>query len=377
MTSAQPDSPLSLSVVVCTYNGGAYLGEQLDSLLAQTLRPTEIIIHDDGSSDNTLTIARQYAERAASSNDGENYRRTKENYPADSFNKSADSFNYSADSKTHPAGSPPLKGSGERGSAPTIRVVRNTGEHGVNGNFFAALRAAQGSLIAICDQDDIWEPAKLEKQVACIRRTGALLCGCISRPFSADGSPVSADLRPANLAPLRMMYVGVMPGHTLLLRRELLDCVPNGRFFMYDLQLQMSAALRQSLCLVPEVLVHQRRHTAAATYMRPQSRWQILTQGLRTFSLLRPEVRRRFAQWEAFLGHPALQQSPLRPAALQMARLQQGRGLCNYLRLTLFCLRHRRELMPSPQIKGLRAVCYALAFPFTCVNYYRYFLTRQ
>lgn len=363
MTSAQPDSPLSLSVVVCTYNGAAYLGEQLDSLLAQTLRPTEIIIHDDGSSDNTLTIARQYAERAASSNDGQNYRRTKENYPADSFNKSA--------------GSSPLKRSGERVSAPTIRVVRNTGEHGVNGNFFAALRAAQGSLIAICDQDDIWEPAKLEKQVACIRRTGALLCGCVSRPFSADGSPVSADLRPANLAPLRMMYVGVMPGHTLLLRRELLDCVPNGRFFMYDLQLQMSAALRQSLCLVPEVLVHQRRHTAAATYMRPQSRWQILTQGLRTFSRLRPEVRRRFAQWEAFLGHPALQQSPLRPAALQMARLQQGRGLWNYLRLTFFCLRHRRELMPSPQIKGLRAVCYALAFPFTCVNYYRYFLTRQ
>ena len=57
------EKPISLSVVVCTYNGAKYLQPQLESLLRQTLMPTEILIHDDGSTDGTLDIAHAYAER--------------------------------------------------------------------------------------------------------------------------------------------------------------------------------------------------------------------------------------------------------------------------------------------------------------------------
>ena len=56
------EKPISLSVVVCTYNGAKYLQPQLESLLRQTLMPTEILIHDDGSTDGTLDIAHAYAE---------------------------------------------------------------------------------------------------------------------------------------------------------------------------------------------------------------------------------------------------------------------------------------------------------------------------
>lgn len=306
-----------LSIVVCTYNGEAYLRQQLDSLMAQTLPADEIVIHDDGSTDNTLSIAEEYAEHAA------------------------------------------------------IRVVSNAGPHGVNGNFFNALHAAEGDYIAICDQDDIWEPTKLEKQMAAIGTN--LLCGCISQPFSNDGSPVRVDERPANLSPLRMMYVGMMPGHTLLLHRSLLRYVPRGDFFMYDLQLQMAAALMESIAYVPEVLVHQRRYPQATTYMAPQSKLQILRGTLRNYRKLRPQVQRRFSEWQRYLEGGA-EPLPLPKSVCRMVQLQQGKGVINYLRLTAFCLRHRHEILPSPTIRGLKALTFALGFPLTCINYYRYFL---
>lgn len=323
---------MRLSVVLCTYNGAAYLRPQLDSLLAQTLLPDEILIHDDGSTDDTLAIAREYAARH-----------------------------------------------------PFIRIVSHAAPHGINPNFFAALQAAQGEYIAICDQDDLWEPTKLEKQMAALQTAQAahpeaalpLLCACLSRPFSDDGRPVNADSRPANLSPLRMMYVGMIPGHTMLIHRSLLSYVPRGLFFMYDLQLQIAAALLGSLVVVPEVLVHQRRHPQASTYLAPQSKLQMLHLALASYGKLRPQVRRRFHEWELFLASPEAQALPVPAEVENMVCLQQGRGLLNYLRLTCFCLRHRHDILPTTDIRGLRAILFALAFPLTCVNYYRYFLNSK
>lgn len=51
---------LSISVVVPCYNGAAEIGATLDALLAQTLKPIEIIVVDDGSSDNSHAVAAAY-----------------------------------------------------------------------------------------------------------------------------------------------------------------------------------------------------------------------------------------------------------------------------------------------------------------------------
>ena len=48
---------MSLSVVMCTYNGASrHLAEQLDSIFSQTLLPAELIVQDDGSTDNTMDL---------------------------------------------------------------------------------------------------------------------------------------------------------------------------------------------------------------------------------------------------------------------------------------------------------------------------------
>ena len=54
---------MKIIVLMSTYNGEKYLKEQLDSLLNQSLVPSKIIIRDDGSSDNTLNIIKEYANR--------------------------------------------------------------------------------------------------------------------------------------------------------------------------------------------------------------------------------------------------------------------------------------------------------------------------
>lgn len=55
--------PPSIAVVVSTYNGASYVGNQLDSVLAQDCPNVHIVVRDDGSSDDTLTVLRAYAAR--------------------------------------------------------------------------------------------------------------------------------------------------------------------------------------------------------------------------------------------------------------------------------------------------------------------------
>jgi len=52
-----PAGNASVSVIIPTFNGGSGLGPTIASLYQQTLRPFEIIVVDDGSTDNTRAVA--------------------------------------------------------------------------------------------------------------------------------------------------------------------------------------------------------------------------------------------------------------------------------------------------------------------------------
>lgn len=51
----------TVSIIMGTYNGAEYIREQLDSILSQTYPLKEIIIQDDGSTDDTVAICTAYA----------------------------------------------------------------------------------------------------------------------------------------------------------------------------------------------------------------------------------------------------------------------------------------------------------------------------
>ena len=114
MTPSQPipaPQSLRLSIALCTYNGARSLEEQLQSFAAQHRLPDELILSDDGSTDNTLALAEQFARTAA--------------FP--------------------------------------VRIVRNPKNLGYNRNFAQAIALCTGDIIALSDQDDLWYPQKLAR----------------------------------------------------------------------------------------------------------------------------------------------------------------------------------------------------------------------
>jgi hypothetical protein len=98
-----------ISVALCTYNGQAYLPEQLQSLSKQSRAPDEMVIRDDRSTDRTVAILRGFAESAP--------------FP--------------------------------------VSIVINETTLGPAKNFEATIAACTGDVIALCDQDDVWAPDKL------------------------------------------------------------------------------------------------------------------------------------------------------------------------------------------------------------------------
>jgi glycosyltransferase involved in cell wall biosynthesis len=100
-----------ISIALCTYNGARYLQQQLDSIANQTLLPVELVACDDGSSDETVEILKDFAEKAP--------------FP--------------------------------------VHIHINVSNLGVARNFEKCTSLCSGELIALCDQDDAWKPEKLEK----------------------------------------------------------------------------------------------------------------------------------------------------------------------------------------------------------------------
>ena len=100
-----------ISIALCTYNGAQYLQQQLDSIVDQTLLPGELVACDDGSSDETVDILKAFSEKAP--------------FP--------------------------------------VHIHINDSNLGVARNFEKCSSLCTGELIALCDQDDVWKPEKLDK----------------------------------------------------------------------------------------------------------------------------------------------------------------------------------------------------------------------
>ena len=132
---------VELSVALCTYNGARYIGELLESIVHQTVPPGEIVARDDGSTDDTLAIVSEYAAR----------------YPAIRWD-----------------------------------VVRNEERLGVRRNFEEAIRRTSGRYIALADQDDVWEPDKLEVLLRHMREKRVALAHSDVSLVDREGRPIPA-----------------------------------------------------------------------------------------------------------------------------------------------------------------------------------------
>ena len=209
-----------ISVCMATFNGGKFIREQLESILSQLPPDAEIIIADDGSTDDTLLVV-------------------------DSLNESR------------------------------IRVLPAERHLGVIYNFERALRASKGEIVFLADQDDVWLPGKVEMCLAALNEADlvmhdAFLLGLSDAFESAWGrNGKLSDIRTYRSGVVANWWKNSFTGCCMAFRRKVLDkALPFPKNLpMHDQWLGVVAEKYFKVSYVDEPLVEYRQHHSNATHI--------------------------------------------------------------------------------------------------------------
>ena len=163
-----------VSIITPCYNGEEYVAQTIRSVLAQSYKNWEMILVDDGSTDGSGQIIREFIKQ---------------------------------DSRIS------LLRQENAGSA----AARNAG-----------IRAARGRYLALLDADDLWEPDFLEKQLAFMDQTGALCVCCGYLCIDKNGEQVHPPVIPKPVITQKDMlvrnHIGCLTG--------LYDTAPHGKVYL-------------------------------------------------------------------------------------------------------------------------------------------------
>jgi glycosyltransferase involved in cell wall biosynthesis len=219
-----------VTVALCTRNGERFIAEQVQSILAQTLLPDEIVLSDDASTDNTVAVVVETVE----------WHRSEHGH-----------------------------------STPRLTVIENERPLGVTSNFEQAILAAADGLVALCDQDDIWERDRLAhaaelfagREDLMLVHSDALLIDGMGEPVGGtllDALGVSAAARESihdGQAFGLLMKRNVVTGATTMIRRELAQLAsPFADGWLHDEWLAIVAAALGGVDVIDESLVRYRQH---------------------------------------------------------------------------------------------------------------------
>lgn len=206
-----PHAEQLVSVAMATYNGEKYLREQVDSIFNQTHKAIELVITDDASADNTVKIIGELQQKYKN-----------------------------------------------------IRLLQNEKNMGVTKTFERSIKNCTADFIAISDQDDIWEPKKIE-----------LLLGELGVADAAYGNSVLIDMHGnsmhksfGSIMNLKSYYSAApfllnncLPGHAILMKREFAEkVIPFPAGMMYDRWISFYGAGRNGIKYIDLPLVLYRQH---------------------------------------------------------------------------------------------------------------------
>lgn len=215
----------TISIAMCTYNGERYLREQLESFTNQTRLPDQLVVCDDGSTDSTRLILKDFARTAP--------------FP--------------------------------------VELRFNTRTLGISKNFEQSLSKCTADYIALCDQDDRWLPNKLQCLADLLEAnpdagyacSNAMLIDKHGRPLQHklwDALRVDPPTLVRQDARVRRAYLvrqNCVTGATMMLRREKLRnfLAPLPASWVHDHWLVvLCEILKCPGCLTPELLTEYRLH---------------------------------------------------------------------------------------------------------------------
>jgi glycosyltransferase involved in cell wall biosynthesis len=172
---------MKVSVAMATYNGSGFLREQLSSIVGQTMPPAELVVSDDGSTDDTLEIVRDFAKTAP--------------FP--------------------------------------VVVASKTERLGFADNFLYAAEACRHELVAFCDQDDVWLPGKIETGVKRICDDASLMAlhtlTITDSELKPTGHWTQGIIADKAYEPLELDPYSTGWGNSMMFRREIATLMPRQR----------------------------------------------------------------------------------------------------------------------------------------------------
>ena len=198
-----------ISVCLATYNGQRFIERQLTCILCQLGAEDEVIVSDDGSTDDTLFIIKQI-------NDAR------------------------------------------------IRIIDGPHRHSPIWNFEKSLLAAKGDYIFLSDQDDAWMADKVEVTMRYLQTYDCVVSD--NTVVSPDGQIIAPSFYAINgTRPGRFYNLLIKNGYLgccMAFRRNVLESslpfpadIP-----MHDIWIGNVAAFRYSVCFIPEKLMSYNRH---------------------------------------------------------------------------------------------------------------------
>ena len=202
-----------ISVCMATYNGERFIREQLESILSQLPADAEIVIADDGSTDDTLSVV-------SSLNDSR------------------------------------------------IRVLSAENHLGVIYNFERTLHSAKGDIIFLADQDDVWLPGKVEKVLEKLKTCDLVMHDAYMSCDGVRGRRLS-EIRPYGAGVMRNWWKNGFTGCCMAFRKNVLEkALPFPKNLpMHDQWLGLIAEKYFKVGYLPELLIDYRQHSANATHI--------------------------------------------------------------------------------------------------------------
>ena len=216
-----------ISLVMTTYNGEKYIIEQLDSILNQSVQPDEVLIFDDGSVDQTVSLVNDYI----SSHKLRNW-----------------------------------------------KIDVNKENLGFNKNFRHALSECNGDIIFLCDQDDVWMNDKIEKMMQYLNQNNVLSLASDFMLIDEDGKTLNSndsrekygmiDFNINEFSVIEVSYQDLImknyaQGCTMAVKKELIHLLKQDQKnnLEHDWSLSLIAAISRGCYFYKEPLIKYRVHS--------------------------------------------------------------------------------------------------------------------
>jgi len=210
-----------VQILLSTFNGASFLEAQIESLLSQSFQNWQLLIRDDGSTDQTLTIINSYKE-------------------------------------AHPK---------------KVVIIKNENGGSSTKSFMSLLNSVSAPYIMFCDQDDVWLPAKIENSLTALKRiekkhpVSAVYCDM--RVVNSELETISPSfLKSQSLNPIwcakpySVFAQSMAAGCSMIFTKTLADRLHpiDSLLFQHDHWILMHAANYGKIGFLDNILINYRQH---------------------------------------------------------------------------------------------------------------------